>query len=186
MYLSRQKWRKTVIPDFVWFPRGSVALIEIAVVCLCACKNDGKLQQRWEMESIHCHHHPHAVWLHFRPTAPPPLPLLSRLVTSCYHHHPSPLYPLTHVCLPVFSLFLLSLFCCHYIKTLVGLFVSVWPWQQKALEEEMWGNKYLKGEGTQLSQKCRNRHSIPPSEANVSKARGLVFVFSSGALWVVY
>lgn len=47
-------------------------------------------------------------------------------------------------------------------------------------------NKYLKGGGTQLSQMCRNRHSIPPSEANVSKARGLLFVFSSEALWVVY
>lgn len=47
-------------------------------------------------------------------------------------------------------------------------------------------NKYLKGGGTQLSQMCRNRHSIPPSEANVSKARGLLFVFSSEALCVVY
>lgn len=41
---------------------------------------------------------------------------------------PLPTVPTTHVYLsisPIFSLFPLSLFCCHHIKTLVGLFVSV-------------------------------------------------------------
>lgn len=74
----------------------------------------------------------------------------------------------------------------HHVKTLVGPFVSVDLGSGKQEEEETLGNKYLKGVGTQLSQMCRNRHSNSPSEGGVSKARGLLFVFSSEALWVVY
>ena len=50
-------------------------------------------------------------------------------------------------------------------------------------ERDGGGNKYLKGGGgARLSQMCRAGPSVRPSGASVSKARGLLFVFSSEAL----
>lgn len=117
-----------------------------------------------------------------RPRLPPHCCCSARVVTSCCHHHPSLLYP-THVYLPPPPFLCLSPLTVPLPphQDAGGPVCLRWPWQQKALEEET-GNKYLKGGGTQLSQMCRNRHSIPPSEAKVSKARGLLFVFFSEAL----
>lgn len=122
--------------------------------------------------------------MRFRCTAPPLLLLLPRLVTSCCHHRPSPLYPL-HMSIypsPPFSPSFPSHCSAATTSRRWWACLSLLTLAAESTGRRDVGNKYLKGEGTELSQKCRNRHSIPPSEANVSKARGLVFVFSSGAL----
>lgn len=109
---------------------------------------------------------------------------LPRLVTSCCHHRPSPLYPL-HTSIypsPPFSPSFPSHCSAATTSRRWWACLSLLTLAAESTGRRDVGNKYLKGEGTELSQKCRNRHSIPPSEANVSKARGLVFVFSSGAL----
>lgn len=132
-------------------------------------------------------HRCHGVALHHRSTAPPLLLLLlPGLVASCCHHHPSPLYPL-HMSIspPSLPLFSLSFsFHCSAATTSRRWWAcsSLLTLAAESTGRRDIGNKYLKGGGTQLSQMCRNRHSNPPSEANVSKARGLLFVFSSEAL----